>query len=663
MEQRKLRVGFITSSILVKTGFSNNIRSLLPYLYKTDKYELFHLNQGLGDTPDFQRFPWTNYGVFQNGTFDVQRFQSQDEGYKRFVSYGNLAVEKFIIDNKLDVVIGAEDIWAFQQDCYFKSKWWQYYKDNFLIWTTADSVPILPDFKAWAENCPNLWFWTSFAEKSLKSENKDKYGHVTTVPGCLDIQEYQPILSWEKQQLRKQNNIDLDTFIFLQVGRNQLRKLYPFTIESFAKFKKFNPEIKAKLLFHCNWQEGWPLERLIQEHGLKKEDILTTYFCLNCGKWEVKPFEGEFRNCKYCGIQGSPPQQDNPRGNGQKTAGIDSSISNREMSKIYGMCDGAISAFTSGGLEFFSVESLLCGLPLLCTDYSCGEDFTCQDFVFRLDGTHTYEVGTGFKKHVPNINTMVKFYEKICKMPHDEKKKIINKGREWAANTFDVNTIGKKLENWIDARKPIIWDFKYVYEAKDPHAQIENIANNTDFIKECYKKILKMEVKDDDSGLKYWEGFLANPQNQRQQMVDYMRNVGFQENQKNNIKQVDYSEFLIKNDKKHLLIVLKESIGDLILSTALLESFRRNYPQDKWNIYFGTSPQYKEVFDGNKNIDRVLDYQPFMENEIICTGQGKNKGWFDAYCHLGNSMQHKLNYLTNSSIYLPQCKIEQDLKI
>ena len=653
---KKLRVGFITSSILVKTGFSNHIRSILPYLYNTNKYELFHLNQGIGETPEFQRYPWKNDSVFLNGTFDIGRFQSQDEGYKRFVSYGNLAVEKFIISNKLDVVIGIEDVWAFQADSYYKSKWWKHYKDNFLLWTTADSLPVLPDFKSWAENCDNVWFWTSFAEKALKEENTAKYGKTTTVPGCLNTEEYKPISSYLKKELRKKNNLSDDISIFLQVGRNQLRKLYPFTIESFAKFKKFNPNNRSKLLFHCSWEEGWALERIINEYKLNKEDVLTTYYCLDCGEWEVKPFCGEHQNCRFCGVKGEPPSQNNPKGHGQKTAGVSSSISNTEMAKIYGMCDGAISAFTSGGLEFFSVESLLCGLPLLCTDYSCGKDFTNQNFVFPLDGTHTFEIGTGFIKHVPNINTMVKFYEKISEMSADKKREIAKAGREWAMNTFDVSVIGKRLEDWIDSRAGISWDFVYKLEIKDPNAQLENIPDNKEFIKHCYSKILKMEVKDDDSGLLYWEKFLIdtnNPNNTRENLVNHFRGVAAQENQANGPK-VDYSSLLLNNGKKKLLLVMKESIGDIIMSTALLESFRQKYPANEWSIYYATSPQYKEILDGSPYIDMVLDYHPFMDNEILATGHGDNNGYFDAYCHLGANAQKFLNYLTNSNITLPQ---------
>lgn len=140
--------------------------------------------------------------------------------------------------------------------------------------------------------------------------------------------------------------------------------------------------------------------------------------------------------------------------------------------------------------------------------------------------------------------------------------------------------------------------------------------------------------------------------NKRLEIERYFRSVALQENSKNQ-KPVDYSTQLINNGKKQLLIVLKESIGDLIYSTALLKSIRENYPQNQWNIYFATAPQYKELFDGNNNIDKTLDYQPFMENEILCTGSGNNKGYFDVFIHLGDRLQNKLNYLTHSNPVLP----------
>jgi glycosyltransferase involved in cell wall biosynthesis len=643
MADTKLNVGFVTSSILAKTGFSTNIKTLLPFLYKTGKYNLFHLNQGMAETPEFQRFPWVNWGVFRPGTFDMNMFQT-NEAYKRHCSYGNEIVEKFILDNKLDVVIHIEDPWSSNIDKYIKSKWFPYLKENFLQWPTVDSLPILPDIKTWAENCPNIWFWASFAEKALKKEDEKKYGHIKTIPGCFDVNEYYPILRHEKNELRKRNNIDKDTVLFFQLGRSQLRKLYPFTIESFAKFKKRNPKANAKLLFHCSAMEGWPFERLIKESGLNKEDVLFTYFCINCGQWEVKPLQGEFINCPLCGTQGFPPTQERPSGSGQKTAGVDSTISNKEMSKIFGLCDASVSPFTSGGYERFNSESLLCELPLLCSEYSAGEDFVCNDFVFRLDGTFTYEVGTGFLKHVPNINTMIKFYEKIYSMSYEERKEIGRKGRKWAAEKFDVSIIGKKMEEWLDSRKKLDWDFTYKIESKDPNAPIPYIENNKEFIKECYKNILKMFPADDDTGLLYWEQFLAQPDKTRDQMVNYMRNEAAKENAKNNV--VTLSSLLDPNDEgKRILYVMPESAGDLVLSTALFSSLKQQYP---WaNLYVATKPEYFDILEGNPNIFKVLPYSPEMENLIAMEGSGKNKGFFEIVFlpHIGS--QRHLSYIHN----------------
>ena len=650
MEKRKLKVGIVTSSLLVKTGFSNNAKSLLPYLYKTGKYELFHLNQGIGDTPEFNRFPWKNCGVFSNDTVDMNRFQT-DEAYKRYIGYGNGMIEKFVLTNHLDIVIHIEDGWSSALDTYVKSKWFPYLRENFLQWTTADSLPILPEFKIWAENCPNIWFWTSFAEKALKEENMTKYGHVTTVPGCFDTKEYHPILKFHRNEFRKRNNIDEGTVLFFQLGRSQLRKLYPFTIESFAKFKKRNPSIKAKLLFHCSASEGWPFLRLMEYWGLDKSDVLFTYFCVNCGTWEAKPLQGEYIDCRFCGIKGSHPHQQNPKGTGQKTAGVDSTISNEEMSNIFGMCDASVSPFTSGGYERFNAESLLCELPLLCSDYSCGKDFTSQDFVFPLDGSLTYEVGTGFLKHVPNINTMIKFYEKICKMSIEQRKEIGRKGREWVIKTFDVSVIGKKVEEWLDSRKPIEWDFQYKIEPKNPHAPIPQINDNKQWLKTLYKEILKMEVKDDDSGLVFWESELSNNRRNRQDIENYFRTIGLQENSKLNPQK--FEDLLIKNNKKNFLLVCPEAAGDILYASATLKSLRESYPENEWNIYFACKPEYKELLDGNPHLSKVLDYQSFMEEELICLGRGEQKGLFQGYCFLTTDTQRKLSYLGNHNINLP----------
>lgn len=614
----KKRVGIVTSCILLKTGFSNNLRYLMPFLWRLDKYELFHLNQGMPPTPDFLRFPWKNDAALSPGMFNQARFNA-DPAYQRDVSYGNLAVQKFIIDNKLDYLLLIEDPWGYSPDYYFKSSWWSQMKNNTLLWTTVDSLPVLPLVKEWSQNCPNIWFWASFGVKALQQEDYEKYKHLKWVYGCLDTKEWNIISRKEKIELRQKNNIDPQTNLFLVLGRNQLRKIgYPVSIETLVKFKRQYPEYKAKLHFHCSYSDqGFPLERLTMELGLQREDILVTYFCRGCGEWEIKPFVGEDQDCRFCHAQRS-----------QITAGVTSTISNRELSKIIGISDACISCYTSGGFEYINPQALLCGLPLLCTEYSSGEDFVEQEFVSRLDGTFTYEMGTGFKKHVPNQNTMVKFYKKICEMSEKERLEIGKRGREWALKTFDVNIIGKKVEEWIDSVSPHNWDFQLPkQQLKNPNAQIENIPEDAAWVKQLYNKILNCEP--DPNGWSYWQNLLKQGA-PRDQILNQFRSIATNDNQKlGQLQQQTLESLLDKNDKKRLLITMPDSIGDVFLLSSTFESLRKRYPRPEWTIYLATNPQYYELVEANPLIDHLIPYNPSMDNLLAMEGAGDQKGLFN----------------------------------
>jgi len=326
----KLRIGFSSSYPFARTGFSRCMGALLPYLYKTKKYDIHLLAHSMQDNhPDFARGAWKTEGVFRN--FDQQRFE-RDEGYKRFVAYGNLATEEFVLKNKLDVMIAAEDGWAFQPEFFFDKPWFNHINKNFLLWTTVDSVPILPLYMDWAAKVPNMWVWASFAEREMKLIDGTKYGHVQTVHGTLDVNKFSPLTTQDKSQLREKFNIKQDEILIIYLGRNQTRKHFIANLEALAKLRKQNPQYKVRLLFHCFWAEpiGWPLDRVREEVGLKKEDVLATYNCMQCGRWEIRPYEGEFKDCKHCGIKGGPQSQQTPGGTGQITAGVGSSQINNK---------------------------------------------------------------------------------------------------------------------------------------------------------------------------------------------------------------------------------------------------------------------------------------------------------------------------------------------
>ena len=197
--KRKKRIGFVSNAAFgIKTGFSSAMKALLPYLYNTKKYELFHLVQSFHENdPKLKLNPWSSQGVFSDEVVNTERFQ-KDPNWQRHISYGNLAVKDFVIKNELDSLIFVEDIWGASRDAYWSNDWFDFIKNNAVIWTTLDSVPILPDALEWATKTPNFWVWADFAEREMKTIDPIKYSHVKTVYGPLDCNKFSPLSNSEK---------------------------------------------------------------------------------------------------------------------------------------------------------------------------------------------------------------------------------------------------------------------------------------------------------------------------------------------------------------------------------------------------------------------------------------------------------------------------------
>ena len=644
MENKKLNVGFLSNSLLIKTGLSRNTRALLPLLYKSNKYNIFYLNQGMGDNePNYQKFPWKNEGCIK--PHDHQRMQ-QDQNFARICSYGNTAVEDWVTKNKLDVVITWDDGWAFMPDFYFKKDWFAHIRDNFLIDITIDSEPILPLIKEWARECPNFHSWSGFAERQLKTEDSQLYGHIKTLRGAIDSEQFKPLSKKERLDLRHKFNISDDEKIIIYLGRNQLRKnSFAANQEALAIWKQKYPDRKIRLLFHTKVNEpnGWPIDQIREELKLNKEDILFTYFCRNCQAWDIQNYTGEDLDCPHCNAKKS-----------RVTAGIDSTITEYDLSKIYNIADASCSSFTSGGQEYTLVESMLAGLPLACPNYSCGEDFILSGLVKEIKGSYYRESNTSFKKFTPDINSIVDFYEYIWNINDKDREILVKNAREWAIKEFDASNISKQIEQFLDTRKPIDWDYYFnrKKELKNFQAKIEDKQSDDEFIDHCYKEILNMNLPENDSGKQHWAKFLSQDGDKRklrESLVNSFRGAAIEHNKKIQ-PQIPFESLLLNNGKKQFLIVCPESAGDCLYVSATLKSFRESYPSNEWNLYLATKPEFMELFDLCPYLDKILPYQDFMQSEIACLGRGTEKRMFDGFNFITAQSQKFLNYLGNHNL-------------
>jgi glycosyltransferase involved in cell wall biosynthesis len=635
---RKKKFLYHSDFALAKTGFGRVSKSLLTYLYKTGKYDIVHYCCGMQQgNPELLKTPWKSLGSLPNNPAEIEQL-NRDPNQARLASYGAYLIDKVIDEEKPDVYIAAQDIWGVD---YSIGKPW-FNKIKSAIWTTLDSLPILPSAVAVAPKLKNYWIWSDFATKALHEMN---YKHVETMHGPLDVDNFYRLSDSERLDLRKRFNIPLNAFIVGFVFRNQLRKSVPNLLEGYALWKARNPEVKnTLLLLHTHWSEGWNIYKLADEYGVPRNEIITTYICRNCGHYEVKHFNGQDLNCNNCGAQKS-----------QITTNVGVGVTEYQLNEVYNLMDVYCHPFTSGGQEIPIQEAKLTELITLVTNYSCGEEMCCEEACsLPLEWSEYREHGTEFRKASTTPSSIAKQLHKVWKMPIQKRKEIGEKARQWTIDNYSSSVIGKKFEDFIDSADLVDYTkFSIQPEEQDPLFKVPNIEDNATWLKFLYANILKRpEVDEKDEGHQYWMQELAKGV-KRPDIENYFRQVAWQENQKN--KKLNFEDLLDKDDKgKRILYVIPQEEVDVFLSTSIFCSIKKNYPD--YNLYVATKQEFFEILDGNPFVHKVIPFIPQMENWMWTEGNKDNNGFFEiAFTPYFNS-QKAINYIHNG-----KDKIEFDL--
>jgi glycosyltransferase involved in cell wall biosynthesis len=662
---RKKKILFHSDFSLVKTGFGRVMKTLLSHLYKTKKYEIHHVCCGILDnSQELQFTPWKSYGAVSS---DVQKNNqlSKDQALLRVAGYGAQTIDDYVKSIKPDIYIGAQDFWGV--DFSIEKNWFN--KITSCIWTTLDSLPILPSAVKKANDIKNYWVWSSFAEKAL---HKLGHKHVKTVHGPIEASHFFKLSDSERAKLRFKNNIPQDAVIIGFVFRNQLRKLVPNLLEGYKIWKDRNPDIKnTYLLLHTSFSEGWNIKAQADQYGVNTKEILTTYICPICGEYEVKSFDdrisrfeiddkgnfklnssgqkielpliAEGKDCRFCGAK-----------NSQKTTSVALGITEAQLNEIYNLMDVYAHPFTSGGQEIPIQEAKLTELITLVTNYSCGEE-CCEKEAYSLPlkWNKYIEHGTEFIKASTCPNSIAEQLDTFIKMSQKERKKFGRAARQWVIDNFSIEKVGKKIEKFIDESPFIDQEDDDNFSQKthynpNPKAIVENNPDNKEWVKSLYEKILTRIVTEDEEGFLYWMDQLSKNV-EREKIEQYFRYVAQkdidEQNNKNNKSIID--DFVINNSKKRLLYVIPKSIGDCFLSTAVISSLREIYDFENWDLYVSSEPQYKPIFQGNPNITDWIPYIQEMENHMLMEGIGNHAGWFDICFTPHISTQRSMNYIHN----------------
>ena len=614
------------------TGFGKNAKNILSYLTRTGKYELVEFCNGVQwGNQDIKMMPWKCEGSIPADSRLVKEIQKDPE-MGRQMGYGANCIDQIIEQEKPDIYLGVEDIWAFSK--FWDKKWWN--KLNCMVWTTLDSLPILPDAVKAGDKIKNYYTWSTFAAREL---NKLGHKHVKCLHGSVDTKTFFKYEAEGVNQIRRGNGIEDDEFIIGFVFRNQLRKSVPNLLDGFKEFKKRNPKAKAKLLLHTCWAEGWDIPRLLKEKGIDNDSILTTYFCNACGAYEIKPFQGQDQNsgerkpCKNCGGKDT-----------LNTTSVKSGVNERQLNEIYNAMDVYCHPFTSGGQELPIQEAKLAELITLVTNYSCGEDgCTSESGGLPLDWAEYREPGTQFIKASTKASSIAKQLTKVYKMPKKKREETGRKARDFIIKNYSIEVIGRKLEEIFDSMPYCDWDFNFESLKPDPDYIPPEIESDEEWLIDIYKNILKMEVNEEESGHKHWIEEIKKGKS-RKDILKYFKKVA--ERDKNSKNKLKIEDFLDSDDKgNRILCVMPESIGDIYLITALLPNIKKTYPDH--NLYFATKEEYFEILDGNPNIHKVIPYSRDMENLPLLEGQGNHEGYFEMAFLPFVGTQRVLNYMHN----------------
>ena len=649
MATRKKRILWHSDPATHPTGFGNYTKFILSYLYRTGKYEIANFACGFANNDNNHlKFPWRTYPAIPVDRHDIINRANQDPNFGRMLSYGEPLLEEVVKDFKPDVYIGVQDWWG-APDFAVDKKFWN--KINCIAYWTADSLPLLESAVQKAHKVKNHYVWASFAEKEfhrmadeleakLPTMEESKRSHakeqiegwrrVKTLSGCVNEKSFFRLPENKRAELRLQYGIELDTFVVSTGSRNQLRKLFPQTIEAFAQFKKQHPELKTKLLLYTDVNEGWTLIKHAKEQGLKEDDLLLPYRCRVTGEiFYLAPRTGDF---------------DNPRTgekNSVRCVGIGNFAPESTINDFLNLADVFVLCITSGGFELFLSQAKLTEIPTIANEYSCFEEQCGADKgTLIADQNFTYEVGTDFKKAAVFPFSIVKGLNKVLDLSVAKRRELGRAGKEFVLRNYSIEVVAKQWEKILDKMPEYEGEYNFWDTTpNNPEALIPENSDESKFIESLYQLILCREP--DHEGFTYWKEMLAqavDKNESKNKMVDYFRHVAREHN-----KQLPAAEspeqYLRRIGVKEnaVLVVFQKSAGDCVMLSGLFRSLREQYPNNQ--LVISVEPAYRDIFQGNPYIDLIIDFQPWFDQQSLLQGQGRNKPLVFKSLHPRNGVQ------------------------
>lgn len=595
----KRTIAIQTDGPMRKSGLGRNGKALAKYLQNTGKYEVVYFaQQGYSyNDSELKKMPFRAHGILPDNQNELIAIQNDPSKF-RDASYGSLCIDQFVKDVKPFAMIFSNDSWAFP---YYSKPWWN--KFHCLPHITLDSLPFSKEQVEFIDKSSTHYVWAKFAQEEAERMGKT---NVDTIPAIIEDEFFRPLSIEQKRAIRKQNGISDDTFIIGFVFRSQIRKEIKPLLEGFAQFKKLYPDKKVKLLLHTNFTEGWDIPRFLEELDIPLTDILTTYYCRNCGEYEIKTPLGSNQPCKHCGEKES-----------QNYCGIHGGVNEEQLNEVYNVMDCYCHLANAGGCEMPIIEALYAGLPIGTVSYSFGKTFTDEPFCYSIKYAWGVQHQTQFKRAVPYAESVKDFIVHQYFSTFEERARISSLGRDFALKTFSPSAVGKKWESVIDSLPEVTYDYDFSEKQKNPdYPMPPSSVSDDEFLTLLYDNVLFQPEPSDGDGRKHWIKTLSGGVS-REEVYKFFINVATNDNLKN--KKTQLRDLFSKDDEgKRVLFYVEGNSDDVYLSTSFLKSAKNKYPD--FNIYFSCDEQHAGILKGNQYIYKILPLIPELGDPLVIKG-------------------------------------------
>jgi hypothetical protein len=203
-----------------------------------------------------------------------------------------------------------------------------------------------------------------------------------------------------------------------------------------------------------------------------------------------------------------------------------------------------------------------------------------------------------------------------------EKRDIEKKARNFVLNRYSAEIIGKAFEELFDNLPYIEYEYKKEKVKCNPLYEPNNELADKEWIESLYENILKDK---DENGTQHWMMRLKTDL-KRNDVLNYFKKVAFAKNETIETENL-LSELQNNPNQKRIAFIQPESNEEIIISTSLLPSIKKLYPNYK--IYFFTKPEYFDLINSNPNIEKVVQYNNKMDDPLYFEGKADQIKYFD----------------------------------